>query len=57
MKTDSKAAKFEGVNISRRSLLTAAAAAAFTIVPSRVLAGPGKIAPNNKINLGCIGAD
>ena len=56
MNADSKAAKFEGTNISRRSLLTgAAAAAAFTIVPSRVLAGPGKIAPNNKINLGCIG--
>ena len=56
MNTDSKAAKFESTNISRRSLLTGvAAAAAFTIVPNRVLAGPGKIAPNNKINLGCIG--
>ncbi len=42
--------------ISRRELLgSAAAVAAFTIVPRHVLAGSGQPAPSDKLNLGCIG--
>jgi hypothetical protein len=40
-------------NISRRRF--AAAAAAFTIVPRRVLGGPGQVAPSDRINLATIG--
>ena len=43
--------------MTRRSLLSsAAAAAAFTIVPRHVLAQSGKVAPSEKIRLACIGA-
>ncbi len=42
--------------MSRRQFLgTAGAAAAFTIVPRRVLGGPGYIPPSDKINLAVIG--
>lgn len=42
--------------ISRRAFLgKAAAAAAFTIVPRRVLGGPGHVAPNARTTLACIG--
>jgi len=42
--------------ISRREFLgTAAASAAFTIVPSYVLGGPGVVAPSDKITLAYIG--
>jgi predicted dehydrogenase len=42
--------------ISRRSLLsTTAAAAAFTIVPRHVLAGAGRTAPSEKLNIAGIG--
>lgn len=41
---------------NRRSFIgTAAAGAAFTIVPRRVLGGPGVVAPSDKINLAYIG--
>jgi hypothetical protein len=39
----------------RRFLGTAAATAAFTIVPRHVLGGPGVVAPSDKINLAYIG--
>lgn len=43
--------------MTRRTLLSStAAAAAFTIVPRHVLAQSGNTAPNDKINLACIGA-
>ncbi len=46
--------------VSRRDFVagataTAATAAAFTIVPRRVLGGPGHVAPSERVNLGCIG--
>jgi len=43
--------------ISRRNFLggSAIAAAAFTIVPSHVLGGPGKKAPSDKLNIACVG--
>jgi len=46
-----------GKGISRRSFIgrTAAAAGAFTIVPSHVLGGPGKVAPSDKLNIACVG--
>jgi hypothetical protein len=47
---------FEQTKMSRRELLgSAAAVAAFTIVPRHVLAGSGRPAPSDKLNLGCIG--
>ncbi|MHC4521153.1 MAG: Gfo/Idh/MocA family protein [Planctomycetota bacterium] len=39
----------------RRFLGSAAATAAFTIVPRRVLGGPRHVAPSEKLNIGCIG--
>ena len=43
-------------NLSRRELLgSAAAVAAFTIVPRHVMAGSGAAAPSDKLNLGKIG--
>ncbi|MEN6332667.1 MAG: Gfo/Idh/MocA family oxidoreductase, partial [Phycisphaerales bacterium] len=43
-------------NVTRREFLGAAAAcAAFTIVPRHVLAGSGRPAPSEKMNLGCVG--
>jgi predicted dehydrogenase len=43
--------------MNRREFLSGAAAAAatFTIVPRRVLGGPGFVAPSDKITLACIG--
>jgi predicted dehydrogenase len=42
--------------VNRREFLSgAAAAAAVTIVPRRVLGGPGFVAPSDKITLACIG--
>ena len=44
------------VRVSRRGFVGAAvSAAAFTIVPRRVLGGRGYIAPSDKINTACIG--
>lgn len=44
-------------SVSRRQFLgTAAAAGAFTIVPSTVFGGPNTVAPNDKIRLAGIGA-
>ena len=46
----------EKQNISRREFLgSAAAAAAFTIVPRHVLGGPRRTAPSEKLNVACIG--
>ena len=46
-----------GKRVSRRKFLggSAAAAAALTIVPSRVLGGPGKTAPSDRLNHAVIG--
>jgi len=56
MKNLKKNPKFKDTNISRRNFIGGAAAtAAFTIVPREVLAGPGKTAPSDRINLACIG--
>ncbi len=44
--------------ISRRKFLgTAAAAAAFTIVPRHVLGGQGYTAPSDKLNIACVGVN
>src|SRR5258708_29415516 len=40
---------------NRRKFLSAAATAAFTIVPRHVLGGPGVVAPSDKITLAYIG--
>jgi hypothetical protein len=44
-------------SLSRREFVkkTAASGLAFSIIPSHVLGGPGRIAPSDKINLGVIG--
>ena len=45
-----------GSEMNRREFLAGtAAAAAFTIVPRRVLGGPGYVAPSDRITLGCVG--
>jgi len=46
-----------GRKFSRRSMLAGigVGAAAFTIVPSHVLAGSGKTAPSDKLNMACVG--
>ncbi|MFO7932705.1 MAG: Gfo/Idh/MocA family oxidoreductase [Bacteroidales bacterium] len=45
-----------GQKISRREFVgTTAAAAAFTIVPSHVLSGPGRVAPSDRLNIAYIG--
>ncbi len=43
--------------ISRRNFIgkTAVAAGVFTIVPSHVFGGPGRTAPNDKLNIACVG--
>ncbi|MGE3821795.1 MAG: twin-arginine translocation signal domain-containing protein, partial [Isosphaeraceae bacterium] len=43
---------------NRRAFLKAggATAAAFTIVPSHVLGGPGKVAPSDTVNIALVGA-
>jgi predicted dehydrogenase len=46
----------EKQRLSRRSFLSgAAAAAAFAVVPRRVLGGPGRTSPSEKLNVACIG--
>jgi predicted dehydrogenase len=52
-----KKGKFMGSNINRRRFIgnSAAAVAAFTIIPRHVLGGKGFVAPNDRINLGHIG--
>jgi predicted dehydrogenase len=42
-------------DLNRREFLTGAAAATLTIVPRRVLGGPGHVAPSDKVTLACIG--
>ncbi len=46
-----------GKEISRRNFIggAAIATAAFTIVPSHVLGGPGKKAPSDLLNIACVG--
>ena len=45
-----------GKGISRRKALAlGTAASAFTIVPSRVLGGPGAVPPSDKLNLAFMG--
>jgi predicted dehydrogenase len=45
-----------GTPATRRQFLgTAAAVAAFSIVPRHVVAGSGQLAPSDKMNLGCVG--
>ncbi len=54
----SKKSDSDKKGISRRSFVSgasAATAAAFTIVPRRVLGGPGYKAPSDKLNIACIG--
>ncbi len=57
MKANNKAAKSKNRRISRRDFLgrTAAATAAFTIVPRHVLGARGYTAPSNKLNIAVIG--
>lgn len=45
-----------GQGLSRRAFLetTAAAAAGFMIVPRKVLGGPGRQAPSDTLNIGCV---
>ena len=49
--------KEKGSGMSRRNFLgtTAAATAAFTIVPSRVVSGMGHVAPSDKLNIAGVG--
>ena len=43
--------------ISRRSFVKGASAAAvFSIIPSHVMGGAGRVAPSDKLNIGCVGA-
>ncbi|MEI7732405.1 MAG: Gfo/Idh/MocA family oxidoreductase [Verrucomicrobiota bacterium] len=45
-----------GMSVTRRHFLGAATTlAAFSIVPRYVLAGSGKLAPSDKMNIGCVG--
>ncbi|MEE9169587.1 MAG: Gfo/Idh/MocA family oxidoreductase [bacterium] len=57
MKVPIKSDRDPGNKISRRRFLggTAAAAAAFTIVPRHVLGGIGFTSPSDKLNIGCVG--
>ena len=45
----------KGGGLSRRDFIGGAAAAAFTIVPSYVLGGPGRTLPSEKLNIAAIG--
>jgi len=57
MKEKKKSNKQKGMKISRRSFMgSAAAVAAFTIVPRHVLGGPGQIPPSDKLNIASVGA-
>ncbi len=54
---DQKNTKRRDEKISRRDFMGGAAAAmAFTIVPSHVLGGPGNTPPSEKLNIACVGA-
>ncbi len=55
--SDQKLNKNADKEISRRKFLggSAIATAAFTIVPSHVLGGPGKKSPSDKLNIACVG--
>ncbi|MEE9167084.1 MAG: Gfo/Idh/MocA family oxidoreductase [Candidatus Neomarinimicrobiota bacterium] len=57
MKNTKQTLNAHGNKISRRDFLTrtAAATAAFTIVPRHVLGGIGRVAPSEKVNLAIIG--
>ncbi len=46
-----------GNDITRRNFIkkTAVTVGAFTIVPSHVLGGSGKVAPSDKLNIACVG--
>ncbi|MBA7625146.1 MAG: twin-arginine translocation signal domain-containing protein [Calditrichaeota bacterium] len=57
MTDEKKASQRDGEGMSRRHFIatTAAAAAAFTIVPRHVLGGPGYTPPSENINLAIIG--
>ncbi|UCH62002.1 MAG: Gfo/Idh/MocA family oxidoreductase [Fidelibacterota bacterium] len=57
MLEEKKTGRTESRSMSRREFIgtTAAAAAAFTIVPRHVLGGPGYIPPSEKTNLAMIG--
>ena len=48
-------AKERGTLLSRRTFLLGGATAGLTILPRRVLGGPGHVAPSDRITLGCIG--
>ncbi len=52
-----KETELSTMDISRRSFIqgSAAAAAAFTIIPNKVLAQKGRKAPSDKLNIACIG--
>ncbi len=46
----------DGIKISRRDFIgTAAAVAAFTVVPRKVLGGPNNVPPSEKLNIAVIG--
>ncbi len=57
MKTLLSSRKFAANSISRRQFIakSAAAAAGFTIVPRRVLGGPGYVPPSDKVNIAFVG--
>ena len=56
MKTNSEIAQLRNAKLSRRDFVrTAAATAAFTIVPRYVLGGRGNTAPSEKLNVAVIG--
>jgi len=57
MKTIKKTSQKQGKNITRRDFLgrSAAAAAAFMVVPRHVLGGPGYLSPSDTLNIGCVG--
>ena len=57
MKNQKVSGRHKNIKISRRGFLgSAAAAAAFTIVPRHVLGGQGRISPSDKLNIASIGA-
>jgi len=57
MKEKKKSNKQKSMKISRRGFLgSAAAAAAFTIVPRHVLGGQGRTPPSDKLNIASVGA-
>ena len=57
MKTSKKNPSSGGLKISRREFLgtSATAAAGLMVVPRHVLGGPGRKAPSDTLNIGCVG--